>query len=247
MGNDPPEAKMLNASNPLFPLLFLILLTAACSRVPQRAAEATSAAPAESTLPCRGVAIMNEECRHLIYLHGQIVEGSGGRPEHPRFGVYEYERIVATLRERGLEVISEVRPAGTRVDAYAGQVAEQVEELIATGVKPSHITVAGHSKGGAIAIYTSSIVDRAEVNFVFLACCGRWVGAPDAPRVRGRILSIFEASDELGRSCQPAFKRAREGTVHHEIEIAIGGGHGAFFRPDPAWIEPLVDWARGGG
>ena len=35
--------------------------------------------------------------RYLFYLHGQIVEGSDGRPEHPTFGIYDYPAIIKAL------------------------------------------------------------------------------------------------------------------------------------------------------
>jgi hypothetical protein len=28
-----------------------------------------------------------------------------------------------------------------------------------------------------------------------------------------------------------------------EIVINVGGGHGAFYRPRPEWIDPVVEWA----
>ena len=185
------------------------------------------------------------DARYLLYLHGRIIEEQGLRPEHPRFGVYEYELILETLAGRGLVVISQPRPKGTRIGPYAEQVRAQVEGLLEGGVPADHITVAGHSKGGIIAVFASALIARPQVSFVFLACCGEWLEAPDAPRPSGRLLSIYEASDELGRSCRPAFEHAGKGSTHAEIEIAIGGGHGAFYRPHPEWIDPLVEWARG--
>src|SRR5689334_21666657 len=51
--------------------------------------------------------------RYLFYLHGLIVENEGVRPTSPKFGVYEYEEILETFKNRGFIVISEPRPKGT--------------------------------------------------------------------------------------------------------------------------------------
>jgi hypothetical protein len=181
--------------------------------------------------------------RYLIYLHGAIIETQGVRPTSPRFGVYEYRRILDAFAERGLVVISEARPRGTEVGSYARKVASQVDSLIARGAAPEHVTVVGFSKGGAIAIRASEILHNPRVNFVFLAACGSWMSA-SPPHPVGHILSIHEASDDIGRSCRD-FTGGSGSPVQREIEIRIGGGHGAFYRPAPEWIDPVVEWAAG--
>ncbi len=37
---------------------------------------------------------IDKQARYLFYLHGQIIEELGIRPEHPQRGVYEYEQIL---------------------------------------------------------------------------------------------------------------------------------------------------------
>ena len=98
--------------------------------------------------------------RYAIYLHGRIVEDQGIRPTDPRFGVYEYEDILAALAEGGLQVISEVRQPNTDPVAYAHTLAEQVQGLLDAGVPPGQITVVGVSKGGGIAILTASLLQN---------------------------------------------------------------------------------------
>ena len=66
------------------------------------------------------------------------------------------------------------RPSGTDVVVYAEKVVGQVEQLLAAGVPPGHITVIGFSKGGMIAVYACSKLARKDVNFVFMACCSPW-------------------------------------------------------------------------
>jgi hypothetical protein len=185
--------------------------------------------------------------RHLIYLHGRIVEDQGPRPTHPRFGIYEYRQILDAFAAAGFEVSSEQRPAGTRAPDAALVAASEIRQLIDRGVPARDITVVGFSKGGVIAVLTALELDNPEINFVFIACCGSWVenvfGDPDR-RISGRMLSIYEASDTAG-SCSALFERASPASTTEEIELGLGGGHGAFYRPQPEWIDPVIRWARG--
>jgi hypothetical protein len=165
------------------------------------------------------------------------------RPTHPEFGTYEYQKIVDEFVSRGFMVISEVRPAGTVVRAYGATVADQVGALLAAGVAPEHIAVVGFSKGGAIAIFASSLLANDRVNFVFIAACGRWLDGQPEIVPRGRLLALREASDDLVGSCDALFARSPEDGGSREIPLELGGGHGAFYRPRPEWIDPIVDWA----
>ena len=184
--------------------------------------------------------------RYLIYLHGAIIETEGVRPTHPRFGVYEYEEILATLAERGFIVISEARPAGTDGMLYADRVVDQVREILVAGVPPDHVTVVGFSKGGGIAIAASSKLANDDVNFVFMAACNPWLDSHPEIVARGRLLSIRESSDNLVGSCEGFFGRSPSPHDHVEIVLELGGGHGAFYRPHPEWVEPVVEWASVG-
>lgn len=186
------------------------------------------------------------DARYLFYLHGAIIEEGGLRPEHPTFGFYEYEAILDSLAAGGLVVISEARGPGTNVLTYAQKVSGQVKRLLETGVPPEHISVVGHSKGGAIAIMTCSTLKNDRVNFVFLACCADQLLQNPEVDLHGRILSIYEASDEWFGSCQKAFDQASHPLVTHEIEIHTGQGHGAFYRPIPEWINPVMEWIKVG-
>jgi hypothetical protein len=183
--------------------------------------------------------------RYLIFLHGRIVEEQGLRPADERFGTYEYQQILDTLAASGAEVIAEQRPRGTDFRAFGSHVADQVRVLLAAGVPAERIAVVGFSKGGAIAMIASARLDDPRVTFVFLGSCGDWVQGRDDLGVRGRILSIYEASDELGTSCEPLFAQAGDPGEHREIRIDTGGGHGAFYRPRAEWLDPLFDWVGG--
>jgi hypothetical protein len=189
-------------------------------------------------------AAVDPDARYLVYLHGAIIERAGSRPTHPEFGVYEYRQILEVFADRGLVVISEARPSGTEASAYAVKVVEQVRSLIAAGVPPDHVTVAGFSKGGGIAILASSSLARDDVNFVFMAACGPWLDARPGVAPQGRLLALREVSDDLAGSCEGLFARSVGTGARREITLELGGGHVAFYRPNAEWVDPVVEWAR---
>jgi hypothetical protein len=182
--------------------------------------------------------------RYVIYLHGRIVEDKGPRPTHERFGVYEYRKILDTLAAAGLTVISEQRRPATDMDLFAKHVVGQVRALLAAGVPAEHVTVVGFSKGGGIARRTSALLKNDRVNFVFLAACGDGDFSGVDIDVRGRILSIYEESDEMGRSCSQLFAKSKGHGERSEVKITTGEAHGAFFRPRKEWTAPAISWIR---
>lgn len=183
--------------------------------------------------------------KYLFYMHGRIVEMQGRRAESRVHGRYHYDDIVKALADRGLVVISEVRPANTTLE-YGQKVAGQVRALMAAGVAPENVTVIGFSKGGMLTIVASAVLEQPKVNFVIMAGCG--VGPYQhlldefAPRMRGRVLSIYDAADREAGSCQEVFARASR-LESKEITLKTGLGHGLFYRPDRAWLDPVSDWA----
>jgi dienelactone hydrolase len=193
-----------------------------------------------SDLPAR----IDTRASYLIYLHGRIVEEKGARPTDERFGVYEYQQILDTLATAGATVIAEQRPANTDFRQFGAHVAHQVRRLLAAGVPAQRISVVGFSKGGGIAIIASALLAHDRINYVFLGACGDWVLNRADVNVRGRILSIYEKSDELGTSCQPLFAQAKAARQSRELVIQTGLRHGAFYRPRKEWLEPLFAWVK---
>jgi len=218
-------------------LMGLVLFGSACGAEDPPFAESTLQIFAE--VP----EVIDPDARYLIYLHGAIIERAGVRPTHPEYGVYEYLEILEAFVEWGFVVISEARPAGTDGMAYAAKVADQVRALIAGSVPPEHITVVGFSKGGGIAITVSSILSEKRLNFVFMGVCGPWLDSRPEIVPHGRLLALREASDDLVGSCEGLFARAAGDGEREEITLELGGGHGAFYRPRPEWIDPVVEWA----
>jgi dienelactone hydrolase len=182
------------------------------------------------------------KARYVIYLHGKIIEDEGRRPTSPTWGVYEYDQILKAIANDGLVVISEQRPPMTDMDQFAKHVADQVQRLLRAGVPAEQVSVVGFSKGGGIAIRTSALLQNPGINFVFLAACGNGDFSKTDIKVAGRILSIFEASDEVGRSCASLFAKPGSTGMRSEIEINIGEHHGSFFRPHAEWLAPALRW-----
>jgi len=182
---------------------------------------------------------------YLFYLHGRIIEDAGPTPTHPSFGLYDYPAIVTALGSRGATVVSEVRPSGTGVEDYARKTIENIERLIAGGVAPGQIVIAGFSKGGGITIQASNLLGRPDVRYVLLAACSDWITSWPELHLSGRVLSIYESSDEIGTSCAALADRGDAVTSFRELEIATGKMHGAFYLPSDVWMKPLLDWVHG--
>ncbi|HEX7503507.1 MAG TPA: alpha/beta hydrolase [Acidobacteriota bacterium] len=188
--------------------------------------------------------------KYLFYLHGKIIEDQGiPRPKSPKFGYYEYEKILSAFRRRGFTVRSEIRPENTEVRAYADKVAGEIKKLLLSKVPPGHITVVGASKGGVIAVSISALLQNRDINFVFLAGCydATLRNFQDMNmQVAGNILSIYDAADDTGcGSCRNFFAMAQGKNLGRtrEIVLHLGLGHGFLYRPLPEWVEPTVAWA----
>lgn len=195
---------------------------------------------------------VGQRAKYLFYLHGAWLETHDVHEAHPRHGVYQYSAIVQGLTGKGFEVISEVRRSEVHPRQYASRVADRVGELLRTGVSGRDITVAGHSKGGNMALITAGLVQQEDVNYVILAGCGK-PGTTfrrsyerflerDAKQLRGRILSIYDSADQEAGSCREAFSQgaARE---TNEVVVHTGMGHGLFYSPRAVWIDKVVEWA----
>lgn len=179
--------------------------------------------------------------RHVFYLHGKIIEDAGRKPRHPRWGIYDYDAVLAALAGPGRLVISEQRKAKTNVGAYAAKVVAQLRALLDAGVPAEHITVVGFSKGGIIAQHVSRKL-AAPIRYVLLAACS---AQTSGGKLHGRILSITEKTDTMMGSCASTFGRSPDLVEHHERQIHIGGEHGAFYAPHPAWLAPTLAWIDG--
>ena len=187
--------------------------------------------------------------KYLFYLHGRIIEEKGTRPAHPRFGIYEYGKILKTFADSGFTVISEARKKNTNPLEYAKKVVSQIDTLLRKGINPANISVLGASKGAAIAVFVSGLLKNEQVHFIILAICNPSMASyweTNNIQLWGRVLYIHDRSDGIAGSCQPYMKTLRSKGLkeYKEIELNLGLGHGFLYRPYPQWVKPAVDWAK---
>jgi hypothetical protein len=242
----PMEEYVFRSTGRLF-LLGLILLVG-CQREP------TSSRTADgSPLPPSGIVsssipnTIDPNARYVIYIHGKIIEDEGVDAVSPQFGRYELTDILKYLAKSGFMTIGEVRSGSTEVDTYADHVAWQVESLLAAGVPGENITVAGFSKGGYITMLASSKLGRPDVRFVLIAICNEETIASSSISLAGRILSMYETSDDFGSSCGPLLDKSPDVVEFEEIKFETGKGHGTFYAVDPLWLDPMIRWINTGG
>jgi hypothetical protein len=182
--------------------------------------------------------------RYVIYLHGRIIEEQGRRAVSPEYGAYELDAMLQALARPGIVVIGEVRPKDSDPQASAQKVAGNIRRLLAAGVPVDHITVVGASKGAVIAMLVSTALPDKPIGYVLMGNCNEWVPKNYHVDLHGEVLSIFDASDDVGHSCQPIFERSRRLGRRHEIQLATGLKHGYLYRALPAWIEPTLSWVQ---
>jgi pimeloyl-ACP methyl ester carboxylesterase len=185
---------------------------------------------------------INPGDKYVFYSHGFLlegaVEGADATPTHPQFGKYDFPAIKRALSDVDYHLIAYLRPADTRPREFAQKLAQDVEGLILAGVQPENITLLGFSRGGAISILASNELKSARINTIILAGCAGLVQGDDKLQVYGKVLSIYETSDEVG-SCQFLFDRSPALRSFAEIAISTGKSHGAFYTPEPAWVIPV--------
>lgn len=182
--------------------------------------------------------------KYLIYLHGGIVQDLGADAVSEDFGKYEYYKILETFKEKGFNVISEVRPKGTEITAYAEKLADRIKLLKMRGVKDKNIVVVGASLGAYMTIEAADLLKLKKVRYVLIGLCSEYAVKRYEKykgNLLGNFLSIYEQSDQKG-TCQTIFEPLHRKSKFKEIKINTGKGHGFLFRPDKEWVEPLVEW-----
>jgi hypothetical protein len=177
---------------------------------------------------------------YIFFLHNAFMEGNTNDAVHPSYGKCDYKGIISAFKKENFEVISEIRPSGTNVTTYAAKVVKQINDLLAKGVKPNHITVVGASKGGYIAMEVSGMLKNKNVNFVFVACCSD----DEDVTFYGNVLGINEKSDGP-HSCKASKdKSGGNVTKFKEVQLNTGLGHGFQFRAMREWLDPAIMWAK---
>jgi hypothetical protein len=189
--------------------------------------------------------------RHLVYLHGRIVQvQQSARPQHPRFGYYELDKILAAFRERGFVVNGEIRPQEASVGDSADRLVERIQGLLDSGVPARNITVLGASMGAGIALVASTRLQNADLRFALVGVClsqgVAQIRAAGGKAPSGQLLSIREASDESTTDCPTWEAEPASGSplVVREMTLDTGLSHGFLYRPLPEWVNPVVAWAE---
>jgi hypothetical protein len=201
------------------------------------AAIAATAPAAPAPMP----PVIDPAAKYLLFHHNYYVEAKGAD------GECKYGDILKSFRDRGFVVISELRPKDASVIEYGGKGADAVRKLVAAGVPPENITVAGHSKGGAIVLQVAARLDNPKINYLVLAGCGikgLEKGYPPLSGLKGRFFSLYAATDRIAGSCRQAASGAGNALPGDELVLESGAGHQLFFKPDALWVEPAVAWLK---
>ena len=183
--------------------------------------------------------------KHVFYLHGMIVQVQGINAVSEAFGPYRYTDIVDSLKASGYEVHSEVRPPDTQFEAYVRKISGQIDALIGKGVKAENITVIGASAGAQMAMAVSD-QNPNPVNYVLLAANSDRLEKSYSWQLHGRILGIYERSDQIaGKNYDYWKNRSPDALDFEQLEINTGLDHGFLYQPLREWLKPARDWIDG--
>jgi hypothetical protein len=185
--------------------------------------------------------VIDANQRYVFYSHGYIVEGTNPEPIHSRWGKYTFPAIKQALAEgANFHLIAHHREENADFTQYVRLLTAQVRQLMSAGVPPSNITLIGFSRGGNLTVHAAERLHNNQLNILLLGTCNLSLLKKDIT-LYGRILSIYEASDDA-RSCQKLANASKTYSSFKEIEIDTGLEHGAFYRPIPEWIHPVRLW-----
>ncbi len=183
--------------------------------------------------------------RYMFYMHGRYVEERGSD------NVYKYDAILRELADKGFTVVGESR-GQVEIGDYARLVAGQVTAMITAGVPAGNITVAGHSRGGFIALLAASFIGDPDVRYGILAACGlegtrfrkayRRLLKKSAEAIKGKFLVMWEQGDEEAGHCDEVLEKAS--APYRNVKLTVGGGHRIFYKAEASWIGPLVAFAK---
>lgn len=179
---------------------------------------------------------------YVFFLHNRFLEEHKEGAYSKKYDCHiEYTQILDSLRKADLIVISEIRPKDTDARKYSQKVVKQIDSLLQKGIQGEQITVVGTSKGGYIAQYVSNALQNKAMNFVFIGSCSG--NNPDV-KFYGNVLSIYENSDSIGRSCAIMKEKSEGINEYQEIMLDTGLQHGFLYRALPAWLQPTIAWAK---
>ena len=193
-----------------------------------------------SVLPAGSIPV--GETRHIVYLHGRIVQQQGKAAVSPEFGPYRFDDIVDELGRDGAQVHAPLRTGEPSIEDSAAHVETLVRGLLESGVPASSIVFVGASQGSIIAMLVSGTLANPQLRFVLMGGCNDWVRDELRPDLFGHILSIYEEGDPYGASCESVVAGKPGVTSFEELRLHTGLSHGFLYRPLPEWIDPTLRW-----
>jgi hypothetical protein len=191
---------------------------------------------------------ISKKAKYVFYLHGAVVTERGDMAINdgaPQWGPYEYSRIVDSLRNRNVNVISEIRKKGVEETVYVNKVSSQIDSLLKKRVRVENIIVIGASSGWNIALRVSDKQKNPKLHFIAMGGC--W---PETYKeyqdldLTGHFLSLIETTDPHG-SCLKVFEKRPHMTSYREITLNTGLSHGFFYKGYSDWINPAMEWWSG--
>lgn len=201
-------------------------------------------AQAQSVLPDMPSKI-DPNARYVFYVHGRIIETKGTKAVSPQFGAYQFLAITSQLAGKGRHVIAKVRDPG-RLE-HVDELTADITRLLENGVSAQNITVVGFSKGGYMTLRTAKALENPDISYAVLAGCIEGVVSGkdrSADGLKGRFLSMVDASDDLGFSCATLFARNPHLKDPVDVVFETGLAHGLFYAADPVWLDPLQEWIK---
>lgn len=180
--------------------------------------------------------------KHIFYIHGRIIEQQGINAFSEKFGKYEFDSIISALKVENSVVHYEIRKNNVDARIYAKQVAEQIDSLVDSGVKPTDITIVGASKGAIITANISDI-NKHPINYVLLAGNNEYQEKNNNWKFHGQVLCIYDASDGIAGKNYNYWKEKENYTSKFEqLELKTNLGHGFLYKPLSVWVEPAKNW-----
>lgn len=193
-------------------------------------------------LACASKRSERQKEKHIIYLHGRIIEIQGKDAFSEDFGKYEINNILSAIKVKNSTVHCKIRTENVDVMEYAKLVSDNIDSLISGGVEPIDITVIGASKGAIIASNVSAL-NTSPINYVFLAGNNEYQENNNDWKFHGQVLCIYDLSDEIaGHNYNYWEDRENYTTKFEQLEITTNLGHGFLYKALPEWIMPVQKW-----
>ncbi len=180
--------------------------------------------------------------QYVFFFHSKILEDMGEEAISSQYGTYEYDSIVMAFEHMDYITFAEIRPKHADPEHYAMKTIAQMDSLKRLGVPSSHINVVGTSKGALISMLISTLYTDTAVKYVVMGMCNDATARYFNLNLHGKVLSIYEDTDVVGKSCINIKQQSKQLTAYREEKLELGIGHGFVFRPMDEWLVPTFEW-----